>query len=655
MHRIFIQIAVLVLFCVLIGCGPLTVPETDAQRQLTSVVLPRNSPYPTIENLPLWVSGWDGEGWIVTIENPKNPDAETLRSQLIDNLIPQAWDDALRADWAIRLRDHFRMEWFSLPSSTQPSAISAGESMAIISIPSHPFFLKQVLGSSANSLQARARWQYLALSHLPGVTVVEPNLMSDIMEVAPENQPPEMRAGVAIGNILKKLRADVAYQHAGLTFNDDGSIASQGSVQSTIYIAVIDTGVDYQHPELANRVKNPLETPNCLDDDGNGYIDDIYGIDSSIDAALWNASFTGANCAQATQPMPGAADSVSPGVECPESDDPKVRNRCGHGTHVAGIIAANGGPTANSGALGICPVCNIIAIRASSTVDGIDKKTKLPTKLNTGIMDHAQIRALNYVLNLRYNTNDGHSGPVVSVVNMSIGRYYNSRHINRLIHALVDADILVVAAAGNADTDSPNYPAAYDPVLAVCATGNDYDLLDTGKAEFSNFGSWVDICAPGFNIPSLHPGNLYRSFPGTSQASPMVAGAAGFLASLFYNQKSMAQIGDLLIDYANFNAIYNHSFNNLYRGDFPDGTQYYLLGGGFLDLGAAATLGQNCGDSVCPSPAARSRTISKQISGGCVVSSVAQPFTVGGFLSSLPGLAILTTLMAFLIRKVSRH
>lgn len=257
-------------------------------------------------------------------------------------------------------------------------------------------------------------------------------------------------------------------------------------------IAVIDTGVDYTHEDLtSNMWVNMAEldgTPG-VDDDGDGYIDDIYGVD-----------VTAYGTKKAGNPM----------------DDN------GHGTHVAGIIgmSSNG-----KGGIGLACGAKIMAIKAGHS---------------TGTFASSDIaRAIRYAHMMG-----------ADVINMSFGGTMQSYLIE---NALKDAftDCVLVASAGNnglpttdADPDyyptsEDIYPAAYPYVIGVMAT----DSL--GKlASFSNWdynpgiNAEYEMTAPGVNVYSTLPGNRYAKWNGTSMAAPCVAAAAAIIRS-HYTDKDM--------------------------------------------------------------------------------------------------------------------
>ena len=229
-------------------------------------------------------------------------------------------------------------------------------------------------------------------------------------------------------------------------------------------VAVIDTGVDYNHDDLrANIWVNSGEIAgNGLDDDGNGYIDDLHGYDFA-------------------------------------NNDSNPMDDNGHGTHVSGTIGAVG-----DNGLGVVGVNWHTKIMALKFLD----------ESGSGYLSNA-IRALDYAVanGARLSNNSWGGGGYEATLGMAIARASSVGHI-------------FVAAAGNSASNNDvtaSYPAsyAYENVVAVAATDQNDNL-----ASFSNYGaSTVDIAAPGVSIYSTLPGNSYGSYSGTSMATPQVAGA----------------------------------------------------------------------------------------------------------------------------------
>jgi thermitase len=268
-----------------------------------------------------------------------------------------------------------------------------------------------------------------------------------------------------------------------------------------VYVAVIDEGIECAHPDLSGQCwNNPYEIPgDRIDNDGNGYVDDINGYDfANNDNTVYDGN---------------------------QSSNNRVDN---HGTHVSGTIGAKG-----SNGIGVAGVnWNI---------------TLIPTKFlgaNGGTTANA-IRAVDYVtdLKLRHGLN-------IVATNNSWGGGGFSQALRDAIERANQAGILFVAAAGNAGSNNdttPNYPSNYTntnviAVAAITSTG--------GLASFSNFGAnTVDIGAPGSGIISTTAFNTYSNYSGTSMATPHVTGACALYASV-HPGASAAQIKNAILSSA---------------------------------------------------------------------------------------------------------
>ena len=240
--------------------------------------------------------------------------------------------------------------------------------------------------------------------------------------------------------------------------------------------AVIDSGVDHQHPDLIDNMwVNPGEIAgNGIDDDRNGFVDDVHGYDFV-------------------------------------NNDGDPMDDHGHGTHVAGTLGATG-----DNGLGVVGVAHATKMMALKFLD----------HTNTGSTADA-IRAVNYTTMMRLR---GHN---VRVSNNSWGGGAYSPELERAIRDNGRAGVILVAAAGNSDGDSdqrPLYPAAYDLDTIVSVASTDHN---DATAHDSNYGrNSVDLAAPGVDIVSTVPNRRYLFASGTSMASPHVAGTASLLFSL---------------------------------------------------------------------------------------------------------------------------
>jgi len=253
-----------------------------------------------------------------------------------------------------------------------------------------------------------------------------------------------------------------------------------------VIVGVLDTGVDYLHPDLASRIyTNPGETgldefgrdkrTNGVDDDGNGYIDDWRGYDF-VD-----------------QPIPDIGDWST------RDNDPMDEN--GHGTAVAGIIGAQ--VNNKLGIAGISPIAQIIPLRAfNADGDGTD----------------ADIAAA-----IIYAADNG-----VQVLNMSFGDVILSPLMRDVIHYAHEKNVVLIASSGNDGTSYPHYPSDFSEVISVGSTSQSEE-----RSFFSSYGPSLALMAPGESIPTLGLGGGYQSaFTGTSAAAPHVSAIASLLISL---------------------------------------------------------------------------------------------------------------------------
>ncbi len=268
--------------------------------------------------------------------------------------------------------------------------------------------------------------------------------------------------------------ADIDAPEAWAITKGDGSVA----------VAVIDTGIDYTHPDLA-------------------------------------ASYA------------GGYDFVS-GDADPMDDH-------GHGTHVAGTIAAamdnpTGSPAEAEGVVGVAPNARILAYKVCRS-DGTCDDFAIQQAIARAVVDGAK------------------------VINMSLGDQVYSQSLNQAVQDAWNAGVVIVAGAGNDGTTAPFYPAALDNVISVAAFDENHR-----RPSFSNYGSWVDISAPGNYILSTYPSGecaasttagdtgCYNLNTGTSMATPHVAGAAALVWSRS-DVTSNSQVVDILLTSADGQGV----------------------------------------------------------------------------------------------------
>jgi thermitase len=221
--------------------------------------------------------------------------------------------------------------------------------------------------------------------------------------------------------------------------------------QRTVYLAIIDTGVDANHPDLSQRMRR----------NSNGT---VYG---------YNAQLNNAN----------------------------TNDFHGHGTHCAGIAAAHtGNGVGVAGVAGAAPV------------------QMMPVKV---LNDQGFGTMSDVARGITWAADNG-----AHVLSLSLGGNAGTQQLADAVNYAWNRGCVVVAAAGNNGSNAPFYPAFYENALAVAASDPDDRLTN-----FSQYGAWVDIAAPGSNILSTLPSNAYEAWSGTSMACPHVAGAAALIWS----------------------------------------------------------------------------------------------------------------------------
>lgn len=262
------------------------------------------------------------------------------------------------------------------------------------------------------------------------------------------------------------------------------------SCSNKVVVAVVDTGIDYTHADLKDHIwvnkgeagtwQPPAEIAsltkcrdkscNGIDDDANGFVDDVVGWDFV-------------------------------------NNEPLPYDVHGHGTHIAGIISSD--PAANVGLVGVCPDVTIMPLKYYD---------------NSGLGNN---NLSNTVKAIRYAVQMG-----ANIINYSGGGADPAASEKAAIEEAQKKGILFVAAAGNdghSNDESPYFPASYglDNIISVASINRDNQLLPS-----SNFGTkTVNIAAPGLMILSSLPTGKFGTMSGTSQATAFVTGAAALLAS----------------------------------------------------------------------------------------------------------------------------
>lgn len=237
-----------------------------------------------------------------------------------------------------------------------------------------------------------------------------------------------------------------------------------------VIVAVIDTGIDYTHPDLVDNLwVNQAEKNGQpgVDDDGNGYVDDIYGYDF-------------------------------------DGNDGDPRDGHSHGTHCAGVIGASHNGT---GVMGVMSNVQLMGIKFLS--------------------DRGSGETIGAIKSIEYAIKNG-----ANIMSNSWGGGEKSEALQEAIEAARDAGILFVAAAGNESNNNdarPTYPASYEVENVITVGAMDGKGK---KASFSNYGATsVHVFAPGVNILSTVKNGGYQKMSGTSMATPMVSGVLGLLLS----------------------------------------------------------------------------------------------------------------------------
>lgn len=263
---------------------------------------------------------------------------------------------------------------------------------------------------------------------------------------------------------------------------------------TNVYIGIVDSGSDLDHPDLSANIKRNYADPiDGVDNDGNGYIDDMNGWD--FGGADYNniVSDNNPNC---------------------------LGSNTNHGSHVSGDASAvtNNG----TGVAGPGFKCKLLIVKTAA-----DNDTRGPG-------------GTAYILKgyegIAYAADRG-----CAVINCSWGGSAAGAFEQEVItYATINKNSLVVCAAGNDNSSAPHYPSALKYVISVASTTS-----TDARSSFSNYGTTVDVSAPGSSIYSTVYNNSYATFDGTSMASPIAAGVAAIIKSQFPSYTAL-QVGEKL-------------------------------------------------------------------------------------------------------------
>lgn len=249
-----------------------------------------------------------------------------------------------------------------------------------------------------------------------------------------------------------------------------------------IVVAIIDSGINFDHPDLnQSKYINNLELKNNIDDDANGYIDD----ESGYNFAGYYETNSGSN----------------------QNQDPS-----GHGTHLAGIIAGRG--------------------LNNDSIRGINSNTQI---LNIRIFDDdGNGNQLDAAMAIRYAADNG-----ARVINCSWGFFKYNSILKDAIDYATSKGVIIIAAVGNSNTNIPEYPAAFENVIGIGAVNT-----NLSKSSYASFGTSVQYVMYGDDIYSCYKTPAYYAISGTSQAAAIVTGMTAKILS-FNSNLSAPEISNL--------------------------------------------------------------------------------------------------------------
>jgi cell wall-associated protease len=363
------------------------------------------------------------------------------------------------------------------------------------------------------------------LKHLPWVKSIEEGVHLSVLSLLPAPSPRYLVSDELFsyqwgllnqGQTFLREKDDIHnLPLLGTAGSDIGwKLISPATSQKRPVVAILDSGVDLDHPDLeGNLWKNEIECAGDpqVDNDKNNYPGDCHG-----------RNFTVPRDSQ-------------------EANNPQDLD--GHGTHVAGIVAA-----ANNGV-------GIVGVNPSALI--------MPIKVLSGTQSRSQVAASeSFAMGIIYATDMG-----ADIINLSLGwpRSLETTHLRNAINYALNKNVIIVAAAGNNNSSSPLLPCAYDGVICAAAS-----TLDGHFAGFSNYGGHIDSILPGEGILSLYPGVFapelfsipgYDIKSGTSQSAPLLSG----LISILKSQDPQLTI--------------NETFARLYQAKENPDQRKFILGG----------------------------------------------------------------------------
>ena len=421
----------------------------------------------------------------VVLKNTSN--SQYLPDRIIVKLMPQTTMSLSKSSFGIQSIDRVLSRALGVARAQMFPTVPARQKEGDVDLS----LLYVVVFSSPNDPSTLAN----ELSNLPEVQYAEPWFISRMAEQSSLPNDPLY----ALQWNLAKIRADSAWN---TTAGD-----------STTVIAIVDSGIEWSHPDLAANIwvnfgetgfdsEGKDKSSNGKDDDNDGYIDDWHGWD------LVGEKYEG------FVPSTGKGDN---------DPSPKGYNN-DHGTHVAGIAAA-----ATNNTIGVASLahkCKIMPVKCSADNDIRNGGNAYLIAGYQGIVYAASMGA--------------------QIINCSWGGYGGSQAEQDMVDFATQRGSLIVAAAGNDNADAFFTPASYRGVLSVAST-NSNDV----RSSFSNYGDNVDVCAPGEDIYSTLYPHTYNSstvfnrlpWSGTSMASPLAASLAALVKSKFPGYTNL-QVGE---------------------------------------------------------------------------------------------------------------